>query len=194
MTTRSVSMHRFFVLFGAALLVGSQLPGGALAQQYLGKARQNCVGVVGVKTPRSVVNVQPFQAVTAETGSDQVTVSCEGEQQPVRLRLGQAMQVDAALDRQPAPGELLEGRAVQAVRNPRRAAAIHYRSAGRQGVRPGRIRGNGDERLLGGLPARERPCGAGHQAPQHAVLVAELLHRPGAHRGCPETSGLGSSA
>jgi hypothetical protein len=86
MTTRSVSMHRLFLLFGAALLVGSQLPSGALAQQYLGKARQNCVGVVGVKTPRSVVNVQPFQAVTAETESDQVTVSCEGEQQPVTIK------------------------------------------------------------------------------------------------------------
>jgi hypothetical protein len=85
MTTRAVFVHRGICLVATALLFASLASGGTGAQEYLGKARQNCIGNVVVKAQGKAVNVAPFQAVTADIGSDQVTVSCQ-DQPPVTVQ------------------------------------------------------------------------------------------------------------
>jgi hypothetical protein len=89
MTTRAVFVHRGTTLSVAILLFALLGSGSAGAQQYLGKARQNCVGNVVVKSQSKTVNVPPFQAITVDIGSEQVSVSCQ-DQAPVNVQCPQA--------------------------------------------------------------------------------------------------------
>jgi hypothetical protein len=89
MTTRAVFRLCGFLALTAALLLGAWPSAPSRAQQYLGKARQNCVGLVTVASPSKSVNVPPFQAITVDVGSEQVAVSCQG-QQPVTVQCPQS--------------------------------------------------------------------------------------------------------
>lgn len=85
MISHSNIIRIVFCLGAVTLLAGAMLPSKSSAQQFLGKARQACTGIVTVATPERPVLIQPFQALTVNVGSPEVIISCQ-DQQPITLQ------------------------------------------------------------------------------------------------------------
>ena len=83
MVSRTVPIRQLLYLF-LALALGALSVGEASAQQFLGKARQACRGILSVETPQQPVVVQPFRAMTIDVAAPQIKITCQ-DQTPITV-------------------------------------------------------------------------------------------------------------